>query len=162
MTKITLKGSPINTSGAIPAKAPEFTLVDKDLKNKTLKDYQGKRKVIATVPSLDTGTCNLMTKHLNDIAKKHSNVIFLTVSADLPFAQKRFCETEKVQNVQTLSMMRDKSFGKDYGLLLIDGPLAGILARALLFIDEKDQIIYSQLVPEITHEPTYSELEKLL
>jgi thiol peroxidase len=162
MTKITLKGSPIHTSGQIPAMAKNFTLVDKDLNNKTLNDFRGKKKVITTVPSLDTGVCSLMTKHLNDLAKKHPQVIFITVSADLPFAQARFCKAEGVQNVLTLSMMRDKSFGQDYGLLILDGPLAGILARSVFVVDEQDKIIYSQIVPEITQEADFSPIANIL
>jgi thiol peroxidase len=136
-------------------KAPDFRLIDKDLKERTLHEFQGKRKLLSTVPSLDTGVCSLMTKHINEFAKKHPNFVFITVSADLPFAQKRFCEHEGVHNVVTLSMMRDKEFGKAYGLLLQDGPLAGLLARALFILDEKDHVKYLELVPEITHEPNY-------
>jgi thiol peroxidase len=158
MAQITLKGKPINTSGHLPAlqtKAPDFRLVDKDLKEHTLQQFQGKRKLIATVPSLDTGTCSIMTKHFNEFAKKHPNFVFITVSADLPFAQKRFCEQESVHNVLTLSMMRDKEFGKSYGILIQDGPLAGILARSVLVLDEKDHVLYTELVGEITQEPNY-------
>lgn len=156
---VTLKGNPIKLAGHLPAlhtKAPDFRLVDKNLKDRTLQEFSGKKKVIATVPSLDTGTCSLMTKHFNEVAKKHPNLVIITVSADLPFAQKRFCEQEGVNNVLTLSMMRDKEFGKAYGLLIQDGPLSGILARAVLVLDEKDHIVYSELVQEITHEPNYN------
>ena len=121
----------------------------------TLKEYHGKRKILATVPSLDTGVCSLMTKHFNQFAKQHPKYIFLTVSADLPFAQNRFCEAEGVHNVMTLSMMRNKDFGKTYGVLLIDGPLSGLLARSVLVLDEKDHVLYEELVPEITQEPHY-------
>jgi len=165
MTQITLKGQPIHTSGNMPPlqkKAPEFTLVDKDLKDRHLKEFHGKKKLIATVPSLDTGVCSKMTKHFNEMAAKNPNVIFITVSADLPFAQKRFCQAENVQNVLTLSMMRNDDFGKAYGLLLIDGPLAGVLARAVLLLDEKDHVLYSELVPEISQEPDYHSLSNFL
>ncbi len=158
MAKLTLKGNPIHTSGQLPAlhaKAPDFRLVDKDLKDHTLQEFQGKRKLLATVPSLDTGVCSIMTKHFNEFAKKHPNAVVITVSADLPFAQKRFCEQEGVHNILTLSMMRDKEFGKAYGILIQDGPLAGILARSVLVLDEKDHVIYAELVPEITQEPNY-------
>ncbi len=158
MAQVTLKGKPIKTSGNLPSlqmKAPDFRLVDKDLKEHTLQEFQGKRKLIATVPSLDTSTCSLMTKHFNEFAKKHPGIAILTVSADLPFAQKRFCEQEGVHNVLTLSMMRDKEFGKAYGILIQDGPLAGILARSVFVLDEKDHVLYVELVPEITHEPNY-------
>ncbi|HSX14079.1 MAG TPA: thiol peroxidase [Chlamydiales bacterium] len=155
--QIQLKGQPIHTSGNLPTtKAPNFKLVDKDLKDHTLKEFAGKKKILATVPSLDTGVCSTMTKQINEFAKKHPEIPIIVVSADLPFAQKRFCEAEKVNNVITLSMMRDKEFGKAYGLLIQDGPLAGILARAIFVIDEQDQILYSELVGEITSEPNYS------
>lgn len=158
MAETKFKGSPVHTLGNVPAlhmKAPDFRLVDKDLKERTLHEFQGKKKMICTVPSLDTGVCSLMTKHINEFAKKHPNLIFITVSADLPFAQKRFCEQEGVHNVLTLSMMRDKEFGKAYGLLLHDGPLAGLLARSVFVLDEKDHVNYLELVPEITQEPNY-------
>jgi thiol peroxidase len=165
MAQITLKGNPIHTTGNFPAlhtKAPDFTLVDKDLKDRHLSEWHGKKKLIFTVPSLDTPLCSLMTKHMNEMAKKHQEMVFLTVSADLPFAQKRFCEGEGVHNVLTLSMMRNKDFGKAYGLLIQDGPIAGILARSVLLLDEKDHVLYAELVPEIGQEPNYSALRHLL
>lgn len=161
--QISLKGQPIHTSGNLPTgKAPEFKLVDQDLKDHTLKEFAGKKKILATVPSLDTGVCSTMTKHLNEFAKKHPEIPIIIVSTDLPFAQKRFCEAEKVNNVHTFSMMRDKEFGKAYGLLIVDGPLAGILARSLSVIDENDQVVYSELVGEITSEPNYSKAFEVL
>lgn len=158
MPETKFKGSSVHTAGNMPAlhmKAPDFRLIDKDLKERSLHEFQGKKKLLSTVPSLDTSICSLMTKHINEFAKKHPNFIFITVSADLPFAQKRFCEHEGVHNVVTLSMMRDKEFGKDYGLLLQDSPLAGLLARSVFILDEKDHVKYLELVPEITHEPNY-------
>ncbi len=165
MVQITLKGNPIHTSGPLPvlqAKAPDFTLVDRDLKDRHLTEWHGKKKLLCTVPSLDTGVCSLMTKHMNETAKKHPNIVILTISADLPFAQKRFCEGEGVHNVLTLSMMRNKDFGKAYGLLIQDSPLAGLLARSILLLDEKDHLLYVELVPEIGSEPNYHELHKHL
>lgn len=165
MTQVTLKGKPIHLSGNLPAlhiKAPDFKLVDKDLNDRTLHEFQGKRKIIATVPSLDTGVCSLMTKHFNEFGKKHPGFILLTVSADLPFAQKRFCEAENVHNVLTLSMMRTKDFGKSYGILIEDGPLAGILARSVIVLDEKDHVLYTELVPEIAQEPNYHKALEVL
>jgi thiol peroxidase len=158
MTTLTLKGKPVHTAGSPPLprqKAPPFRLVDKDLKDRTLDEFRGKKKLLATAPSLDTGTCSLMTKKLNDFAKAHPAAVILVVTADLPFAQGRFCEAEHVKNVLTLSMMRDKSFGTDYGLLLTDGPIAGILARSLFVLDEENRVLYAEVVPEITHEPNY-------
>ncbi len=165
MAKITLKGNPIHTSGELPAlnsKALDFTLVDKDLKDVRLVDFSGKKKVITTVPSLDTGTCSLMTKHFSELAKKHTNTVFITVSADLPFAQKRFCSAEGVDNIVTLSMMRNKDFGNTYGLLVVDGPLAGILARSVIILDEHNKVLYTELVSEVTTEPNYSAVEQYL
>jgi len=158
MTQTMLKGNPVHIAGHLPAlqtKAPDFRLVDKNLKEHTLREFSGKRKLIATVPSLDTATCSLMTKHFNEFAKKHPGALIITVSADLPFAQKRFCEQGDVHNVLTLSMMRDKEFGKSYGILIEDGPLAGVLARSVFVLDEKDHVLYVELVPEITQEPNY-------
>lgn len=158
MAQITLKGQPIHTSGEIPAlntKAPPFTLVDKDLKERRLNEFEGKWKILCTVPSLDTGVCSTMTKHFNEFAKKHPHIAILVVSADLPFAQKRFCESESVHNVLTLSAMRGQTFGRAYGVLIEDGPIAGLLARAVFVLDPKDHIIYAQLVEEIAKEPDY-------
>jgi thiol peroxidase len=165
MAQLLLKGKPVHTAGTTPSihmKAPSFTLVDKDLKSRTLQEFQGKKKVLTTVPSLDTGTCSTMTKHFNTEAKKHSNVIFITVSADLPFAQNRFCQAEEVHNVLTLSSMRDQEFGKAYGVLIQDGPIAGLLARSVFVLDEKDHILYVEIVPEITQEPNYHKAMEFL
>ena len=160
---VLFKGSLVHTAGELPhihSQAPDFRLVNADLQDVTLHDFKGKRKLLATVPSLDTGVCSTMTKHLNEFAAKHAHVRIIVVSADLPFAQKRFCGMENVHHVSTLSMMRSKDFGKAYGVLLTDGPLAGLLARALFVLDEKDRIIYTQLVSEITHEPNYPDALK--
>ena len=165
MTTVNLKGNPIKISGNLPAlktQAKDFTLVGSDLQNVTLANFKGRKKLLSIVPSLDTGVCSKMTKHFNEMAAKNPNVIFITVSADLPFAQKRFCQVENVQNVLTLSMMRNDDFGKAYGVLLIDGPLAGVLTRAVLILDEKDHVIYSELVPEIGQEPDYNSLSNFL
>lgn len=165
MPQITLKEKPIHTTGNLPplhTKAPDFKLVDKELKDHSLQEFHGKKKILATVPSLDTGTCSLMTKHFNEFAKKHPEFVILVVSADLPFAQKRFCETESVHNVFTLSMMRNKDFGKAYGVLVEDGPLAGILARSVFVLDEKDHVLYFELVSEITHEPNYHKATEII
>jgi thiol peroxidase len=162
---VTFKRKAIQLSGQVPAlhaKVPDFRLVDQNLKDHSLKDFQGKKKLLATVPSLDTSTCSLMTKHFNELAKKHPDIVLITVSADLPFAQKRFCQAEGVQNVLTLSMMRDKEFGKAYGVLIQEGPMAGLLTRAVFILDEKDHLLYRELVPEITQEPNYHEAVKAL
>lgn len=158
MAKITLKGNPINTSGDLPkvgAKAPSFKLTTGDLNDASLADFKGKKKILNIVPSLDTGVCAASTKRFNDAAAKLNNAVVLVVSSDLPFAQGRFCSAENTKNVTTLSMMRDKNFAKDYGVLITDGPLAGICARAVVVLDENDTVKYTQLVPEITQEPDY-------
>jgi thiol peroxidase len=158
MKQPTLKGHPVELAGVFPAlhtQAHPFTLVGPDLEHKSLSDFKNKRKLIATVPSLDTGVCSAEAKHLNNFAKHHPHHIILIVSADLPFAQKRFCSVEHLENVHTLSMMRNKEFGRDYGVLIHTGPLSGLLTRAILILDEKDRIIYTEMVPEISHEPDY-------
>jgi len=158
MAQVTHKGNPIHTNGDLPAvgaKAPDFKLTAGDLKDVTLADYKGKKKILNIVPSLDTPTCATSTRKFNESVGKLANAVVLVVSADLPFAAKRFCTTEGLQNVVPLSLMRDKNFAKDYGVLLQDGLLAGITARAVVVIDENDKVTYTQLVPEIGQEPDY-------
>lgn len=165
MAQIHFKGSAIHTIGNLPELGqivPEFSLIDKDLKTRHLSEFKGKKIVLATVPSLDTAVCSLMTKHLNEIAKKHPNVMFLVISADLPFAQKRFCEKEKIENILVLSMMKDKEFGCLFGLLIQDGPLAGLLARSAMVIDSNAHLLYQELASEITKEIDYDALSKAL
>jgi thiol peroxidase len=157
MAKITLEGNPVNTNGELPAvgsKAPDFHLTTGELADVTLADYKGRKKLLNIVPSLDTGICAASTVKFNEAAKGRDDVVMLIVSADLPFAQGRFCIGEKLDNVIPLSMMRSKNFAKDYGVLIQDGPLAGITARAVV-VDENDQVTYTQLVPEIAQEPDY-------
>jgi thiol peroxidase len=158
MATITLEGNEINTNGDLPAvgaTAPGFDLVDKDLNNVALDDFSGKKKLLNIVPSLDTGVCATSTKKFNDAAKQHADTVFLTISADLPFAQGRFCEAETIDNLKTLSMMRSKNFAKDYGVLIADGPLAGVTARAVVVLDADNKVVYTELVPEIVQEPDY-------
>jgi len=158
MATVTLRGNPIHTTGDLPAvgsTAPDFKLVDGDLKDQTLASYQGKRKVLNIVPSLDTPTCATSTRKFNEKASAMSNTAVLVVSSDLPFAQKRFCTTEGLKNVVPLSLMRSREFAKSYGVLITDGPLAGICARAVVVVDENDKVLYRQLVPEIAQEPDY-------
>ena len=165
MEQVTFKGKPIHLIGNFPIKnsiIPNFTLVTQGLEDKTLAHFKGQRKLLATVPSLDTDVCSMMTKHLNDIAQSYPDITIIVVSADLPFAQKRFCVTEAVQHVNVLSMMRNKDFGKAYGVLIQDGPLAGLLARSLMITDENNKIIYAELVSEITHEPDYQKALKIM
>jgi thioredoxin-dependent peroxiredoxin len=158
MARVTLNGTPLNTNGDLPAvgsAAPDFRLVDGELNDLTLADFAGKKKVISIVPSLDTPTCATSTKVFNEQLGGRDDVVVLVVSADLPFAQGRFCEAEGTGNVKTLSMMRSRNFAKDYGMLIEDGPLAGITARAALVLDADNTVVHAQLVEEIADEPDY-------
>jgi thiol peroxidase len=158
MTTVTFKGTPFQTSGDLPAvggKAPDFRLVGGNLSDIGLSDHPGKKKLLNIVPSLDTPVCAKSTRKFNEHAKAHPDTVVMIVSADLPFAQGRFCTGEKLENVVPLSMMRSKDFARDYGVLLEDGPLAGLTARAVLVLDENDNVVYSQLVSEIAEEPDY-------
>lgn len=157
MATITLQGNEIHTNGELPAvgnEAPGFKLVTGELGDVALVDFAGKI-ILNIVPSLDTGVCAASAKVFNDAAKENANVAFLTVSADLPFAQGRFCSSESLENIQTLSMMRSKNFAKDYGVLITDGPLAGLAARAVVVLGADNKVLYTELVPEIAQEPNY-------
>lgn len=158
MTTITLKGNPIHTNGSLPAvgsQAPDFVLVDAGLNDVTLATYSGKKKLLNIVPSLDTPVCATSTRRFSQAVKDHPQAVFLMVSADLPFAMNRFCGAEEIDNVITLSLMRGRDFARDYGVLIEDGPLAGITARAVVVLDAADKVVYTQLVPEIAEEPNY-------
>ena len=159
MSTVTLGGAPIEVAGSFPqrgAAAPELKLTGADLKDVTLADYRGKRKVLNIVPSLDTPTCATSTRKFNSEAGKLDNTVVLVVSADLPFAAKRFCETEGLENVVTLSTMRNRDFMRQYGVEIASGPLAGVTARAVVVLDADDRVIHSQLVGEIKEEPDYA------
>lgn len=159
MAEITLKGNPINTSGELPAagsKAPDFRLTKGDLSDVSLSDFAGKKKILNIVPSLDTGVCQTSMVQFNQKAADTGDAVILTVSRDLPFAQKRFCEDNGIDKVIAVAEMRDRDFGRAYGLEITDGPLAGALARAVVVIDESDNVSYTELVPEIAQEPNYA------
>ena len=158
MATVTLHGDPCHTNGELPAigsSAPDFHLVDGKLNDVHLADYRGKKKLLNIVPSLDTPTCAISTKKFNEHAAARDDVVMLVISADLPFAQSRFCGMEGIDSVIPLSLMRTRGFAKDYGVLITDGPLAGITARAVMVLDENDKVVYTQLVPEIGDEPDY-------
>ena len=158
MADITLKGNPIHTNGELPAvgsSAPDFTLVAQDLSDVSLATYAGKKKLLNIVPSLDTPVCATSTQKFNAAMAEKDDAVALVVSGDLPFASKRFCGAEGIDNVITLSMMRSKSFAKDYGMLITDGPLAGLCGRAVVVLDADNKVVYTQLVPEIAQEPDY-------
>jgi len=165
MASITLKGNPITTAGQLPAvgtRAPAFTLTKADLSDVGLGDFAGKKKVLNIVPSLDTSTCALSAKKFNEQASGRTDLVVLNISADLPFAAKRFCESNNLGNVTALSQMRDRKFGEAYGVTITSGPLAGILSRAVVVLDEKDQVLYTEQVPEIGQEPNYAAVWKVL
>jgi len=158
MATVTLEGEPLNVGGHFPQAgetARSFMLVNKDLADVSLSTFSGKRKVLSIVPSIDTPVCATSTRVFNKRASEMNNTVVLVISADLPFAQSRFCGAEGLNNVIMLSTMRGRDFHKDYGVMITDPPLSGLMARAVVILDENDKVIYSELVPEITQEPDY-------
>ncbi len=159
MSSVTLKGNPVRVGGQLPAvgsKAPAFSLVGTDLADRSLADFAGKRKLLNIFPSVDTGVCAASVRHFNQDAAKLADTVVLCISADLPFAQARFCGAAGIDNVVMLSTLRGRSFLRDYGVELESGPLAGLAARAVIVLDADDTVRYVQLVPEITQEPDYA------
>ncbi|SRR5690554_285672 len=158
MANITFKGNPVHTSGTLPAvgaTAPDFSLVSGELAEVSLGDYKGKNVVLNIFPSLDTGVCAASVRRFNKEAAGLDNTVVLGISADLPFAAGRFCSAEGIDNVITLSTFRNSAFGNDYGLLMTDGPLQGLLGRAVVVINPEGRVVYTELVPEIAQEPDY-------
>jgi thiol peroxidase len=158
MATVTLHGTAMQTNGELPAvgaEAPDFRLVDKDLKDVGLADFAGQKKILSLVPSLDTGVCAESTRRFDALLAAQADVVVLVISADLPFAQSRFCGAEGLERVHTLSMMRGRSFAKQYGMLIEDGPLAGVLARGIVVLDADNRVLHTELVPEIAQEPNY-------
>jgi thiol peroxidase len=165
MAKIALKGSPVNTAGNLPAvgsKAPDFKLTKTDLSDVTLKDFAGKKLVINIFPSVDTAVCAMSVRKFNAEVTKTPNTVCLCVSLDLPFAHKRFCAAEGIENVVMTTELRNRSFGEAYGARMTDGALAGLLSRAVVVVDEKGTVIHTQQVPDITQEPDYESALKAL
>ena len=165
MAQITLKGNPFETVGTLPAKsseAPFFCLVKTDLSEAGPADFAGKRLVLNIFPSLDTPVCASSVRRFNQEAASLENTVVLCISADLPFAQSRFCETEGLKNVVSLSVFRSPEFGRDYGVTVVTGPLKGLLSRAIVIIDADGIVRYSEQVPEIVEEPNYSAALKVL
>jgi len=159
MAQITLKGNPINTVGDLPevgAQAPDFKLTAGDLSDVTLENYAGKKLVLNIFPSLDTDVCAASVRRFNEEAAGLDNTDVLCISKDLPFAQSRFCGAEGLDNVTTLSCFRYRTFGDNYGVRIVDGPIAGLMARAIVVIDEGGKVIYTEQVPEIAQEPDYA------
>ncbi len=158
MATITLKGNQIHTCGELPAvgsKAPDFNLCGTDLQDVTLAAFAGKKKVLNIVPSLDTGICAMSAVRFNKEVGDLGNTVIVNISADLPFAAKRFCDAEKLGHIVSLSTFRNPDFGKQYGVEIIDGPLKGLLSRAVLVLDAENAVIYREQVPEIVQEPAY-------
>ncbi|WP_298220765.1 thiol peroxidase [Flavobacterium sp.] len=158
MSTITLGGNPIHTSGELPktgTKAPDFALVKNDLSTVRLADFSGSRLVLNIFPSIDTGTCATSVRKFNEKASQLQNTKVLCISRDLPFAQKRFCGAEGIENVMNLSDFKTGSFGKDYGLEMIDGALNGLHSRVVMVLDENGTVVYTEQVAEIADEPNY-------
>jgi thiol peroxidase len=158
MASVTLGGNAITVNGNLPKAgetAPDFSLTGKDLKEVSLKDYAGKRKVLNIVPSLDTPVCQTSTRTFNQKASGLNNTVVLVISHDLPFASNRFCTTEGLSNVVTLSTFRSGDFHSKYGVDVAGGPLKGLTARAVVVLDENNKVLHSELVPEIKQEPNY-------
>ncbi|MBF0294404.1 MAG: thiol peroxidase [Magnetococcales bacterium] len=159
MSSITLKGNPIHTCGELPpagSQAPDFILTKVDLSDITLANLAGKRVVINIFPSIDTPVCAASVRYFNQDAAKRPNTVVLCVSLDLPFAHKRFCGAEGLDDVMSVSELRQRGFGEAYGVRIVDGPLAGLLARAVVVLDESGRVTYTQQVPEIVQEPDYA------
>ena len=158
MATISFKGNTVNTNGNLPKKgdkAPDFSLVKTDLNELSLKDLRGKNVILNIFPSLDTNVCAASVRRFNQEAATMKNTVVLAISKDLPFAHARFCTTEGIENVIPLSVFRNPDFETAYGTGMIDGPLKGLLARAVVLIDATGSVTYSELVPEITQEPDY-------
>lgn len=158
MAAVTLGGNKVNLKGTFPAlgsNAPAFTLVKSDLGEFSLQELKGKRVVLNIFPSLDTKICAMSVRKFNTMATEMDNTVVLAISKDLPFAHARFCSTEGIDKLIPLSAFRNTTFGEDYGVAIIDGALAGLLARAVIVLDEQGKVIYEELVPEITTEPNY-------
>jgi thiol peroxidase len=165
MTQITFKGNPVNTCGKLPdvkTKAPAFTVTKTDLSELRLSDLAGKNIILNIFPSLDTPTCANTVRKFNEEASQRNNTTVLCVSKDLPFAQARFCSMEGLKNIMPVSVFRHKEFGEHYGVTIVDGPLSGLLSRAVVVIDPTGNIVYTEQVPELSKEPNYQAAFKAL
>ena len=159
MATITFKGNPVRTVGSLPAAgkpAPAFSLTGADLADVGLEKFADRKKILNIVPSLDTGVCQASARRFNQEAATLGDTVLLNISADLPFAAKRFCESEGLKNVVTLSCFRSAAFGRDYGVTIAEGPLAGLLSRAVIVLDAQNRVVHAQQVPEIAQEPDYA------
>lgn len=161
MATITLKGNTINTVGNLPANgaaAPDFKLTKTDLSELSLKDFAGKKVVLNIFPSIDTPTCAAAARKFNEKANSLDNTVILCVSADLPFALNRFCAAEGLQNIIPASVFRNPEFGEQYGVKIVDGPIAGLLSRAIVVIDADGKVIHTEQVSEVANEPDYEKV----
>jgi thioredoxin-dependent peroxiredoxin len=159
------KGTEIHTGGEFPrvgSRAPDFTLTDRDFNDVSLSRWMGKKKLISIVVSIDTALCAESTRKFNEFARDHEDTVVLVISSDLPFAHKRFCDGEGLDNIITLSTMRSDDFGRSYGVRVADGPLTGLTARAVIVLDENDTVVHAELVPESGREPDYRAALKAL
>ena len=165
MAQITFKGNPVNTSGNLPeigSKAPDFKLTSGDLSEKSLSDYKGKNVVLNIFPSVDTGVCAQSVRTFNEKVSAVDNTVVLCVSKDLPFALSRFCAAEGLNNVETLSDFKSNEFSNAYGVKMTDGPLNGLLSRAVVVINPEGEVVYNEQVPEIGQEPDYNNALEVL
>ena len=165
MSTVTLGGNPVHTNATLPtvgSAAPQFQLVGNDLSDVSLQDFKGQRVILNIFPSIDTATCATSVRTFNKMANDLENTKVLCISRDLPFAQKRFCGSEGLENVVNLSDFRDGSFGNDYGLTLTDSALKGLHARAIVVVDENGIVSHTELVSEIANEPNYEAALKVL
>lgn len=165
MAKITFKGLPVKTAGDLPrvgAEAPDFTLVKTDLSELSLADYKGQKVVLNIFPSVDTAVCAASVRRFNAEASKRDNTTVLCVSRDLPFAHARFCGAEGLDKVVSLSEYKDEVFSQNYGVKMLDGPLAGLLSRAVVVVDENGKVLHSEQVDDIVNEPDYEAALKVL
>ncbi len=165
MAQITLKGNAINTCGDLPAvgsKAPDFSLTGTDLADVSLSDYAGKTVILNIFPSIDTPVCAASVRKFNEEMAKRDNTVVLCVSLDLPFAHKRFCGAEGLEDVISVTELRSRAFGEFYGVRIIDGPMAGLLARAVVVVGPDGKVTYTQMVPEIVDEPNYDDVAEAL
>jgi thioredoxin-dependent peroxiredoxin len=159
MASITFKGSPITTVGELPKvgeQAPDFTLTNDSLQDISLKDFAGKRLVLNIFPSIDTGICAMSARHFNGAAASLENTVVMNVSKDLPFAQKRFCGAEGLENVKNASEFKNTGFSSNYAVIMEGGPFVGLFSRAIVVVDENGKVIYTEQVPEIVQEPDYN------
>lgn len=159
MATIKFHGDPVNTRGSLPAvgsKAPNFTLTGKDLSNKSLSDFAGKKVLLNIFPSVDTGTCAAAMRKFNQEAANLENTVVLCISKDLPFAQNRFCAAEGIENVVVLADFKNGEFGETYGTRMMDGPLEGLHSRAVVALDEEGKVLYTEHVEEVSAEPNYA------